>query len=272
MKARILVAAIGIPLLLAVIFFTPLWVFGIVVGAISALSVWEFLHCTEKDLPLRIKIVSMLLAAAVPIASAFSARNAVMAAALFLLILYVMCELVFSFRKEESLALESVCSVALCAGVLPLMLSGLVRLGLGENRAVRILLPFVITFSCDSGAYFLGCALGKHKLAPHVSPNKSIEGSIGGFVCGIAATLIYGLILRALKLEVNLGALAAYGFLGCLVCQLGDLAFSAVKRLCGIKDYGNLLPGHGGALDRFDSMTFVAPLIEILMLWVPAIV
>ena len=89
MKTRILVAVIGIPVLLAVIFFAPLWAFGIVVGAISALSVWEFLRCTEKDLPLRIKIVSMVFAAAVPIASAFSSRNAVMAAALFLLILYV---------------------------------------------------------------------------------------------------------------------------------------------------------------------------------------
>ena len=271
MKTRILVALIGIPVLLIVIFLAPLWVFGILVGAISALSVWEYLRCTEKGLPLRIIIVSMVLAAAVPIASAFGGKNAVSAAALFLLILYIMTELVCSFRREESLALESICSIALCAGVFPLLLSALVRIGLGEHSAVKLLLPFVITFSCDSGAYFIGCALGKHKLAPHVSPNKSIEGSIGGFVCGIALALIYGLILRACKIEVNLLALVIYGFLGSLVCQLGDLAFSAVKRLCGVKDYGTLLPGHGGALDRFDSMTFVAPLIEILMLWVPAI-
>lgn len=271
MTTRILVAVIGIPLLLAVIFFAPLWAFGIVVGLISALSTWEFLRCVEKDLPLRMKIVSMLLAAAVPVSASFGGHNVYTAAALFLLILYAMMELVFSFRKTETLALESVCSIALCAGIFPIMLAALVRLGLGQNSAVKILLPFVITFSCDSGAYFIGCAIGRHKLAPHVSPNKSIEGSIGGFVCGIVMALIYGLILRACHLHVNFAALAIYGFLGSLVCQLGDLAFSAVKRLCGVKDYGNLLPGHGGALDRFDSMTFVAPLIEVLMLWVPAI-
>lgn len=271
MKTRIIVAVIGIPLLVVVIFFAPLWVFGILVGAISALSVWEFLGCTEKELPMRMRIVAMALAAAVPIASAFGAHNAVTAAALFLLVLYGMSELVFSFHRSQRLSLESVCSLILCAGVFPILLGALVRLGNGEHASVKILLPFVITFSCDSGAYFVGCALGRHKLAPHVSPNKTIEGSIGGFVCGIALALLYGVILRSVHIQVNFGALAVYGFLGSLVCQLGDLAFSAVKRLCGVKDYGTLLPGHGGALDRFDSMTFVAPFIEVLMLWVPAI-
>ena len=271
MKARIIVAVIGIPLLFVVIFFAPLWTFGILVGAISALSVWEFLRCTEKDLPLRIRIVGMVLAAAVPIATAFGKHNAVTAAALFLLVLYAMCELVFSFHQTQKLSLESICSVILCAGVFPILLSALVRLGGGDSGHVKILLPFVITFSCDSGAYFAGSALGRHKLAPHVSPNKTIEGGIGGFICGIGLALVYGVILKSAHISVNFGALAIYGFLGSLVCQLGDLAFSAVKRLCGVKDYGTLLPGHGGALDRFDSLTFVAPLIEVLMLWVPAI-
>ena len=271
MKNRLIVAGVGIALLLVVVFLAPLWLFAILAGAVAALCVLEFLRCTAPALPKRIRAVCMALAAAVPIASAFGGHNAVTAAALFLLMLYLMAELILSFRSERPYDLRDIFAAALCAGIFPLMLSSLVRIGLGENSAVKLLLPFVITFSCDSAAYFTGITLGRHKITPHVSPNKTLEGSIGGFVGGIVLAIVYGLILRACKVEVNLAALLIYGFLGSVVCQIGDLAFSAVKRRCGVKDYGNLLPGHGGALDRFDSMMFVAPLIEILMLWVPAI-
>lgn len=272
MKNRLIVAGVGIAVLLVVIFLAPLWLFAILVGAVAALCVMEFLRCTAPTLPKRVCIVSMALSAAVPIASAFGGHNAVTAAALFLLMLYLMSELILSFRGEQHLELRDIFAAALCAGVFPLLLSALVRIGGGDNRAAKLLLPFVITFSCDSAAYFAGITLGRHKVTPHVSPNKTLEGCIGGFAGGIVLALVYGLILRACRLEVNFPALLIYGFLGSLVCQIGDLAFSAVKRCCGVKDYGNLLPGHGGALDRFDSMMFVAPLIEILMLWVPAIV
>ncbi len=271
MKNRLIVAGVGIAVLLVVVLLAPLWVFAILVGAVAALCVMEFLRCAAPTLPLRVRIVSMILAAAVPIASAFSAHNAVTASALFLLMLYLMSELIFSFRDERPLDLRDVFAAAVSAGVFPILLASLVRIGGGEHSAAKLLLPFVITFSCDSAAYFVGIALGKHNITPHVSPNKTLEGCVGGFVGGIALALVYGLILRACKVEVNFAALLIYGFLGSLVCQIGDLAFSAVKRRCGVKDYGNLLPGHGGALDRFDSMMFVAPLIEILTLWVPAV-
>ena len=271
MKSRLIVAGVGIALLFVVVFLAPLWLFAVLVGAVAALCVREFLRCTAPELPLRVRIVCMALSAVAPIASAFSAHNAVTAAALFLLVLYMMVELIFSFRSERPFDLRDVLAAVLCACVFPIMLSSLVRVGLGENSSVKLLLPFVIDFSCDGAAYFAGITLGKHKITPHVSPNKTLEGSIGGFAAGILLALVYGLILRACKIEVNLVAMLIYGFLGSFVCQIGDLAFSAVKRRCGVKDYGHLLPGHGGALDRFDSMIFVAPLIEILMLWVPAI-
>ena len=113
--------------------------------------------------------------------------------------------------------------------------------------------------------------LGKHKLAPALSPKKTIEGSIGGFAAAIVLMLVYGLILKLSGLTVNFLILAIYGFLGSLAGQLGDLAFSAIKRLHGVKDYSHIIPGHGGILDRFDSMLFIAPMIELLLMWVPAI-
>ena len=151
------------------------------------------------------------------------------------------------------------------------MLSSLVRLGLNDPKAPYLLLPFVITWMSDSGAFFVGRSLGKTKLAPALSPHKTVEGCIGGFVCAIAAAMLYGLILHWCGYRVQIGILAIYGFFGSLAGQTGDLAFSAVKREHGVKDYSNLLPGHGGMLDRFDSTIFTAPMLELLVLLAPAI-
>ena len=106
-----------------------------------------------------------------------------------------------------------------------------------------------------------------------VSPNKTIEGALGGLAAGIFAMLLYTFILDVpLKFDVNYGAAVVYGIVGCLAGELGDLCFSVIKRQTGIKDYGNLIPGHGGVLDRFDSILAVAPLIEALLLIMPVVI
>lgn len=270
MKTRIIVAAIGIPLLLAVIFFLPLWVFAIAAAVISALAAWELVSCVGPDCVLRIKIYPMVSAAVIAFSSAFSAVAAYAAA--FVLFFVLFCELMLTFRGEKHMSFMTLTAAFFAGVVIPVLLSALVRLGSEGRGGVFVLLPFVAAFSSDSGAYFAGCFLGKHKLVPHISPNKTIEGSIGGFLATIIIMLIYGLVLKLAGFTVSFLLLGVYGFLGSLAGQLGDLSFSAIKREFGIKDYGNLLPGHGGALDRFDSIVFVAPLIELLMLWVPAFV
>ena len=154
---------------------------------------------------------------------------------------------------------------------MPLLISGIVRLGLRDNGRFLVLLPFLIAFSCDSGAYFAGSFLGKHKMTPHLSPHKTIEGAVGGLLSAVVILVIYGLVLKAMHFEVKLAVMAAYGLLGAIACELGDLGFSAVKRLRGVKDYGTLIPGHGGMLDRFDSMFWTAAMTEALVTWVCAI-
>ena len=270
MATRIIVAVIAIPIFVLLIFFAPVWVMGIVVGGIAACSAWELLKCVETEQPLRIRIYGAAAAFAIPLLASLAMPVGVRAA-LFLLFAVMFCELMLSFRKETTMALETVTTVLLAGGVMPLLLSGLVRLGLRENGSVYMLLPLVAAFSSDSGAYFAGCFLGRHKLAPRLSPHKTIEGSTGGFLAAIALMLVYGLILKAAGFSVNFAVMAVYGFLGALACQLGDLGFSAIKRLCAVKDYGNLIPGHGGMLDRFDSMFWTAAMIELLVAWVPAI-
>ena len=272
MLTRILVAVIAIPILLLIIFFAPLWVLGIVVGGIAACSAWELLHCTEGEaVLLRMQIVTAVCAFFIPFCTVFYPTGRIYEIALFLLFAYLFCELMLTFRKEQKMELRTVTSALLGGGIMPILIASIVRLGLREHASLYVLLPFIAAFSCDSGAYFVGCALGKHKLAPSLSPKKTVEGSVGGFASAVVLMLVYGLILRACGYTVNLAVLAVYGFLGALACQLGDLCFSAIKRLFGVKDYSNLIPGHGGMLDRFDSMFWTAALIELLVSWVPAI-
>ena len=121
---------------------------------------------------------------------------------------------------------------------------------------------FAVLSGCvtDIFAYLTGKSLGRHKLCPVISPNKTVEGSIGGIVGTVAVLLSLGFTLeKANVMQVNLSALTIYALLSSIIGQFGDLSMSAVKRCLGVKDYGTLFPGHGGILDRFDSLLFIAP-------------
>ena len=269
MKTRIIVAVVGLPLLLAVIFFAPVWAYGIVVGAIAGISAWELLRAVGGVTP-RMQAVTSISAYAIPFLSTLYDAGAVFTVMVFLLFAYMLCELMHSVSHEKGLKLETVAMCILAGAVMPLMLTSLVKLAQREQGVVYALLPFVAAFLSDSGAYFVGVFLGKHKLCPLLSPKKTIEGAAGGLVCTIVAMLIFGLVLKMIGYEVNFLVMACYGFFGSAACQLGDLSFSAIKRLYGVKDYGNLLPGHGGMLDRFDSTYWTAAIMDILVSWVPA--
>ena len=123
---------------------------------------------------------------------------------------------------------------------------------------------------CDTFAYFTGRFLGKHKLIPEISPKKTIEGSIGGIVFTIGAFILYRVLLFKIfpDLKINLPYLLVIilAIAASIVSQIGDLIASAIKRQYNIKDYGKLFPGHGGVLDRFDSVMLVAPVIYVIFI------
>ena len=271
MRTRIIVAAVTLPILLVVVFFAPLWLAAALVGLVSAGCAWELLRCTDLEAPARMLAYVALCGFAIPFSLVFCDAGRVYFTATLALFVLVFAELMLSFRDGQPMALGTVTNALLAGSVMPVLMSAVVQLGQREHGSVYMLLPFVIAFSSDSGAYFAGSYLGRHKLTPHLSPNKTIEGSIGGFIAAIALTALYGLILKVAKLEVYMSVMCVYGFLGSLSCQLGDLGFSAIKRLSGVKDYGRLIPGHGGMLDRFDSMHWTAALLLVLVNWVPAI-
>ena len=166
--------------------------------------------------------------------------------------------------------------IAICfvAGIiLPYLLSAIVRILDAYTGREVIIIPMILAFLPDSGAYFVGIRFGKRKLAPVVSPNKTVEGAIGGAATAIIGMLIYALVMDlATSRDVSYGLALLYGVLGAVAGVFGDLMFSAIKRQTGIKDYSNLLPGHGGILDRFDSMMTVAPLAEVLIILLPMVV
>lgn len=132
-----------------------------------------------------------------------------------------------------------------------------------------LLLIFIGVWLTDAGAYFIGSAIGKHKLIPDVSPKKTVEGAIGGVIGCIIGYMIYGLILRfAVKIEVNFIYLVILAVIVSIIDQIGDLVASFMKREHEIKDFGNLFPGHGGVMDRFDSSIAVAPVLFFVLYFV----
>jgi phosphatidate cytidylyltransferase len=131
------------------------------------------------------------------------------------------------------------------------------------------LLIFLGAWVCDTFAYFTGKFLGKHKLIPEISPKKTIEGSIGGIVFTIGAFVLYGFIVNKNfgdEIKLSYILLVVLGLASSIISQVGDLVASAVKRQYDIKDYGKLFPGHGGVLDRFDSVMLVAPITYVIFL------
>jgi len=136
-----------------------------------------------------------------------------------------------------------------------------------------VLIAVLAAWVADVGAYFAGTLFGKHKLCPEISPKKTVEGFIGGIAVDVAVMLLCGLWFSAVfyqgRVEVNYLALFLIGFFGSFISVLGDLSFSIIKRSCHIKDFGQVIPGHGGVLDRFDSVIFTAPFVYLLVTFLP---
>ena len=267
MKTRILVALIGLPLLLAVVLALPSAATAILVAAMCILAVYELMIGTGLVKPPRIFAYSCLMALMTSLWSWLGLPRA----------LGMLCVLVFlsalfgeMLAAHAKLRFQTVC-VAIFAGVvIPYLLSALIRLRIMDNGKFYILTAFLLTMVPDSGAYFAGKFLGKHKLCPVISPNKTVEGAVGGVAATVIFMVIYALVLQfAFHFTVNYFYTILYAILGAGGSILGDLTFSVIKRQVNIKDYGNLLPGHGGILDRFDSTMIVGPLVEVLLLIIP---
>ncbi len=143
-----------------------------------------------------------------------------------------------------------------------------------DAGTVMIVLACVAAFLTDSGAFFVGVFFGKHKLLPDISPKKTVEGSIGGIITAIISAVIFCYIIPLIykNVSINMTNTVIIAAIASVAGQIGDLSASMIKRELGIKDYGEIMPGHGGVLDRLDSLIFVAPVVYYLNTVLPVLV
>lgn len=170
---------------------------------------------------------------------------------------------VFTYPKYKT---EQILAAFFGVFYVAVMMSCVYQTRMLANGAYIVWLIFLCSWGCDTCAYCVGVLIGKHKMSPKLSPKKSVEGAIGGVLGSMLLTAIYCVIFKnAMDItQTEIGILAVISGIGALISMVGDLTASAIKRNYDIKDYGTLIPGHGGILDRFDSVIFTAPIIYYL--------
>ncbi len=271
MKTRVIVAIILIPILIAIAVYLPVWVMAAAMAVVCALAAFEFMRGAGFSSDVVSTLLAVVFAFASPLAVYLNINRFYSTAVFMLFVFAVFLKAVIDYRGD-SRVIYDLFSTLFAAALIPYLFMAVLRIRLFPRGEYFVMLPFIAAYCSDTGAFFIGKAFGRRKLIPYVSPNKTVEGALGGLLGAVAGMLLYGLILQYFcNLKVNYLFLAIYGLIGSPIAQLGDLAFSLMKREFKIKDYGNLFPGHGGMLDRIDSVVFTAPVIFWLILWLPAI-
>lgn len=269
MKQRILTAIVSIAVLLPVLIFADYPVLPIAVGICTVIAIYEMLVCIGLKKAYVIAVPFYAIAVVLPILirlNVMSPTELMLCTAVFSMI-YLFGVMIFS-KGKYTITQCGTCLFTLIYIIIGF--NGIIALHDHESGGEYVyLLIFIGAWITDIFAYFCGMLLGrggKHKLIPEISPKKTVEGAIGGVVFCIIATIGFGLLVKVLEpsFAPNFLALAVGGLLISVVAQIGDLAMSAVKRTYGIKDYGKIFPGHGGMLDRFDSVIAVSVVLYAL--------
>ncbi len=263
MAKRILSAAVAIPLFLIVVYLLPPVFFKIAVSVVCAIVAYEL---TWRSGIVKLPLLAVISCAFSVIMPFFMADPSLNPYIFMLAFLAVSVMFVVWLMNPSRASLVEVLTSLFSAIMLPALLSALLLIFRMENGKVLVLIPFIAAWMTDTGAYFTGVFFGRHKLAEKISPKKTIEGSVGGIAVCILSFLAFGMIAETyLDMSVSYWGLALTALVLSLIAQIGDLSFSVIKREYNIKDYGVVFPGHGGILDRFDSVMFTVPAACILL-------
>ena len=280
MKTRIITSVVGLSVLAVVLAFFDTFLFDLVLSAICLLAIHEVYTAMgfgKKEWYLYVAAVPLTLL--VMLSSSQMVRSLLLPAAFLTVLFYNVCQI----RNVKTLDFGKLAGFVYFSTVITFCFYSLIHLKrmlpftqYRYDAIYFILLILCFAWGGDTCAYFAGRAFGKHKLCPVVSPKKTVEGAIGGvlgtMVFGVVATLIYSIAANRMEAftrsNIGVSMYVIIALLGCIAAVLGiygDLFASVVKRQCGIKDYGTIFPGHGGILDRFDSVMFIAPFVTMVI-------
>ncbi|MDD6175316.1 MAG: phosphatidate cytidylyltransferase [Firmicutes bacterium] len=278
MKQRVVSGVVGALILFAVLaasFWVPVCL-NIGIAFVAVVCAWEIAGATGCRPYRSVTAAGMLFSAFLPMVPAFSAGK--YPVAFTALCVYAFCLFAHQIFHHKQIPFPNLMTnLGMCA-LTATSLSCLVRIrDFGQTPAdgiFLILLTLIAAWTSDMGAYFVGVRFGKHKLVPEISPKKTVEGFFGGIagcvLCMELAAVVYHFAFRPAG-SISFFAVGLAAAVCSVVSVAGDLSFSLLKRSYGIKDFGNIMPGHGGALDRFDSVIFVAPFLYLLTQYLPII-
>lgn len=266
MKTRIISAAVAFVVALVVLILHETIIFEIAIALVSAGAVYELLRAANC---IRFKgpAIAAVVYAAAYMFVGFADNQYIWHYGLkgALAIAIALC----FFKQHEEINFYHLSFTLASALLVPAALATLVNMNNMKFGIFLVVLTLCCAWLADSGAYFAGTFLGKHKLCPKISPKKTIEGVGGGAVTNAILCLILCLVYdKGIKdgaVDFNYFMVVVVGAVSSLVGLAGDLSASLIKRQCGIKDYGNIMPGHGGVMDRFDSVLFVAPFMYFVV-------
>ena len=270
MVKRIITSVVALAVFVGILFLPPIC-FTVALAAVILFMLYECYSATKADLGMKTIgfISAVILMSSIYFCKAIEWDTFAWATASIGIIFIIALHMITVVAKHGKRNYKDILSNGFLTIYIVLSMS-CVWLAKETFDTSTILLTFICAWSCDSFAYFTGRFLGKHKLIPHVSPNKTVEGSVGGVVGAMVICIVYLLIVKnvfdtnMLQWSNVVVEGAVYGLVGGALSQLGDLIASAIKRDTGIKDFGWIFPGHGGFMDRFDSVMFIAPIMYIL--------
>ena len=279
MKQRILSAVVIFTVALLIVIFSGYIVYPIALSILAVIGVFEILRVMKSHKQFALAIPGYIISGLFPILAYFTTSDNVrdfiliLAAAAFIYLLWAMGVAIFSKGKIPFSRIAEAFTAVIYVTVSFTALS-LLRYMNGESGVFSVVLVFIVAWICDVFAYAVGVTIGKHKLIPEISPKKTLEGSIGGIIFTAIFCGLYGLGLDLIidNMVVNYVALIVVGAVLSIVSQLGDLVASLIKREYGAKDYSQIFPGHGGVMDRFDSVLSVSTALLIIFIVYPPFV
>lgn len=267
MKIRIITAVVALAVFIAVLLAPPI-VFTIALAGVILVMLYECYSATKANTPMKVVgFVSAIIAMLMLYLTTFMNNDSVTPHLVFgVIMLIVLIHMILVVIEHGKKSYKDI----LANGFLTLYITfsvGCIWLMKEKYTMAEMLLIFICAWSTDTFAYFSGKLFGKHKLIPNVSPNKTVEGAVGGVIGTMIVCAIYiAVVKNVMDININIWSNvyiqgAAIGLIGGVFSQVGDLIASSIKRDTGIKDFGWIFPGHGGFMDRFDSVIFIAPII-----------